>query len=76
MKEKFINFLKEHDALEKFESNLKSRWNHDEFKNLDDFVDFYIEHGMENQLITSPFEWPDDEVMFWGELAYEWEARL
>jgi hypothetical protein len=65
MKDKFIQFLKDNGAYEKFCENCNGKGDNSE-----------MEDGLNDCSIIDPFVWPDDEVVYWFNLHKKWSIIL
>jgi len=78
MKEKFIQFLKDNGALEKFEENLKSsevRFEDDNFTTIDEYFD---KDSDPTTFIGAAFIWfiTDEGSEFWANIDNKWIEEL
>jgi len=62
MKERFIQFLKDNGALEKFEANLS--------------LDNVNDETPSRYWISDTFIWPEEEDAFWDNLNDKWESQF
>ena len=83
MKQKFLTFLTEYDALKDFKASLKKKYGAS-INNLDEYIDRKIELGEEKYLVSSAFHWwksPRFEtekaaVHYWKAIDNEWHEYL
>jgi len=78
MKEKFIQFLKDNGALEKFEANIRDknvRWGDDNFTTINEYFD---EASDPSTLVGAAFIWfvADGGSDFWGDIDDKWQEEL
>ena len=78
MKEKFIQFLKDNGALEKFEANIKdekcqfSR----RYLSIDEIIEAHDKEGLDVNVWSNVFWWDDSPEGwdYWNDLDNKWRA--
>ena len=75
MKEKFIQFLKDNGALEKFEANLKTE-RINPYDDINEYIDDILNHLSPMSLISGGFIDSPEGYNYWDNIDIKWQEIL